>query len=182
MDAFSVSLSNAMSFQPLRQREKLSMPLAFGVFQTFMPLVGFFVGSFFVGFLETIAGPLTFVILGVLGLVMIKGALDDAREERAAASEGARGGVDARAGRHLTRKLIFAQAIATSIDALGVGFSLVSYPSIDIGMAVAVIGLTTAVICLFGVELGVRLGERFGTTARVVGGVILIAIGIRALL
>lgn len=193
MDAFSVSVSNAMSFQPLRQRERLSMPFAFGVFQAAMPLMGFFVGGFFSGFLEKVAGPVTFVILGLLGALMLKSAIDDARAEKTASipegmsakamdvgSPSGSGGSSL--GRRFTFKLIFVQAVATSIDALGVGFSFVSYPSFNIAMAVSIIGLTTAAICFFGVELGTRLGERFGVKARIVGGVILILIGIRALL
>jgi putative Mn2+ efflux pump MntP len=81
----------------------------------------------------------------------------------------------------LTIPVLFFQAIATSIDALAVGVSFAAL-SINIVVAVSIIGITTAICCVVALLLGRRFGVALGNKATVVGGLVLIAIGIKALL
>jgi putative Mn2+ efflux pump MntP len=169
MDALAVTLSNAMCIPRLTRAQKLSMPLLFGLFQALMPLGGYFVGSFFAHIIEMVAGPFTLVVLGVLGANMVREGVHDLRKPEEAVEQ------------VFSVKLIVLQAVATSIDALAVGVSFAAYESISIVPAVTIIGLTTFAICIVAVEVGRRLGDRFGARAQVAGGLILITIGVLAM-
>ena len=81
----------------------------------------------------------------------------------------------------LTRKTLLIQAIATSIDALSVGFTIAEYGVISALVAAAIIGVVTFVICRVGVVLGIKVGTKLNRGATLLGGIILIGIGIEIL-
>ena len=173
MDAFAVTISNVFCYPNASRARLLALPVAFGVFQAGMPLLGYFLGGVVGDFIETYSGIITLVILGFIGGNMIKEGVcslrggDDEEEE---VSE------DANA---LTLKVIMVQAVATSIDAFAVGVSLRAQ-AVNIVVAASIIALTTFVLCLAALAMGRKLGEVLGDRAQVAGGIVLVLIGLKA--
>ena len=168
MDAFAVTVSNAFVYRGTDRPHRLLMPVFFGVFQGLMPVIGFYAGSLVGSFIETYAGIITFIILGFIGGKMLWDAFHEEPEEV----------FDKQA--KLTIPVLFFQAIATSIDALAVGVSFAAL-SLDITLAATLIGLTTALCCLAALIIGRHFGMKLGNKATIIGGIVLIAIGIKAL-
>ncbi len=170
MDAFAVTISNAFAFPKLSRTRQASMPIAFGVFQFLMPLVGYLLGQLVSEIITQYAGIVTFVILGFIGGKMIWDAFhEDESEEEAPAKN------------TLTLPVLLFQAVATSIDALAVG---VSFAALEVNMllAVSLIGITTALTCTVALLIGKRFGHALGSKATIVGGVVLILIGLKSLI
>ena len=165
MDAFAVSLSGAMVYTNLTPARKLSMPTAFGLFQGLMPVAGFYLGSLFADIINRWSGPIAFVILGFIGVNMIREGFSKEEAEQA---------------RELTFKILILQAIATSIDAFAVGVSFAASGA-PIFKAAPIITVTTFVLSLIAVFIGGRLGEKLGDRAEIAGGIILICIGIKSM-
>jgi manganese efflux pump family protein len=165
-DAFSVTLSNMFIYKDLTRARKLAMPVFFGVFQGFMPILGYFVGGIAASFIERYAGIISFIILGFIGGKMIWDALheDDLTKM----------------GETLGYKVLILQAVATSIDAFAVGVSFRAEGS-DIWLSSPLIALCTFICCLVALFLGRKFSEILGKRAQVIGGIILIAIGLKAL-
>lgn len=175
MDAFAVTISNVFCYPNASRARLLALPVAFGVFQAGMPLLGYFLGGVVGGFIETYSGIITLVILGFIGGNMIKegacalrGGGDDGEEE---VSEN---------DNALTLKVILVQAVATSIDAFAVGVSLRAV-SVAVAPAVSIIGVTTLLCCIVALAIGKRFGHLLGDRAQIVGGVVLVLIGIKAM-
>lgn len=171
MDAFAVSLSDVFCYRDAPRRRLFLLPIAFGLFQGLMPVLGYFLGSVFGEFIETYAGVVTFVILGLIGANMVKEGVCELRARKGPAS--GFGG--------LTLKVILMQAVATSIDAFAVGVSLRA-ESVDVAFAGAVIALITCACCFAALAVGRRAGDALGEKAQIAGGAVLIAIGVKALL
>lgn len=144
------------------------MPVFFGAFQGLMPLLGFFAGSLVAEVIERYAGIVAFVILSFVGGKMIWDAFH--KEED--------GDVD---DKTLTIGSLFVQAIATSIDAFAVGVSFVGM-GVEPLSASGIIALTTFVCTCLALVVGRTFGGKLGEKATVVGGVVLILIGIKALI
>lgn len=181
MDAFAVTVSNVFCYRGASRARLLMLPVAFGIFQGLMPLLGFFLGGLVGNIIEQYAGIVTLVILGLIGGNMIKEGISDLREARAAREAG--GDVcdlapDAAA---LTLKVVLVQAVATSIDAFAVGVSLRA-ASVNIAeAAIIIITLTTFLCCVVALAIGKRFGSMLGERAEIVGGVVLVIIGVKAL-
>jgi putative Mn2+ efflux pump MntP len=180
MDAFAVTVSNVFCYRGASRARLLMLPVAFGIFQGLMPLLGFFLGGLVGNIIEQYAGIVTLVILGLIGGNMIKEGISDLREARAAREAG--GDVcdlapDAAA---LTLKVVLVQAVATSIDAFAVGVSLRA-ASVNIAEAAIIITLTTFLCCVVALAIGKRFGSMLGERAEIVGGVVLVIIGVKAL-
>lgn len=165
MDAFAVSLASSMVYTDMTLSKKLAMPTAFGLFQGIMPILGYYLGSMFARFIETWSGPISLLILGVIGINMIREGLsgEEEREEKT-----------------LTFKILIVQAIATSIDAFAVGVSFAAEGA-DIYISAPIIAVTTFLLSLPAVFIGVKTGGRLGSKAEILGGIILIIIGIKAM-
>lgn len=166
MDAAAVCMTNSMAYRGTKRAMVLSQVLFFGFFQALMPLLGSLACGFFSEFITRYSGIVVLIILGVIGGKMI---FDGLRCEKQ----------DIPCG-ELTYKILFFQAIATSIDAfaVGVGFSAMQ---VDILPAVLTIGITTALCSLAAIWLGKKFGDILGHKAEVLGGCILVLIGIKAL-
>ncbi len=180
MDAFAVTVSNVFCYRGASRARLLMLPVVFGIFQGLMPLLGFFLGGLVGNIIEQYAGIVTLVILGLIGGNMIKEGISDLREARAAREAG--GDVcdlapDAAA---LTLKVVLVQAVATSIDAFAVGVSLRA-ASVNIAEAAIIITLTTFLCCVVALAIGKRFGSMLGERAEIVGGVVLVIIGVKAL-
>ena len=167
MDAFAVTVSNVFAHRGLSRGRAMLMPVFFGAFQGLMPLLGFFAGSLVAEVIERYAGIVAFVILGFVGGKMI---WDAFHEED--------GDVD---DKTLTVGSLFVQAIATSIDAFAVGVSFVGM-GVEPLSASGIIALTTFVCTCLALLVGRTFGSKLGEKATVVGGVVLILIGIKALI
>lgn len=165
MDAFAVCIASSMVYTNMTRAKKLSMPVAFGLFQGLMPIAGFYLGSLFASVIEKWSGPISLVILGLIGVNMIREGCSDEEE---------------REEKTLTFKVLIVQAIATSIDAFAVGVSFAASGA-NIWLSAPIIAVTTFVLSLLAVFLGVKAGERLGHRAEILGGLILIAIGIKAM-
>ena len=169
-DAMSVTIANVLAMPQLSRARALAMPVAFGLFQGIMPVAGYLAGSLAAGFIEQFAGIIALVVLGAIGAKMIV--------------DGVRGDGDGEGKADGTARLsaatLLAQAVATSIDALGVGVSLAASGE-PIVLDAGIIALCTFALCLLMVFVGKRVGPILGQRAQVVGGVVLIAIGVRAM-
>ena len=180
MDAFSVSIADGLQEPGMRRGKALRIAGAFGFFQFLMPLVGWAcvraASERFLLFrraVPLIAFGLLLFIGGKMLLEGLRGPEPDLREEDPAGK--AAGPV------RLTPGGLLMQALATSIDAMSVGFTIAAYGAAEAFLSSAVIGLTTAVICVAGIRIGRFFGMRLAGRASVLGRAILIAIGIRIL-
>ena len=176
MDAFAVSICKGLAMKKATLKAGLTCGAWFGGFQALMPLIGFFLGTLFAEAIEAIDHWVAFVLLGIIGINMLKEAF--AKNECECCAD-----VDA----DLSPKTMFIMAVATSIDALAVGISLAMAGlriwGIDgIFAAVILIGLCTCLFCTAGVKIGNIFGSRFEKKAQIAGGVILLLLGTRILL
>ena len=168
MDACAVSVSNGIALKKVRRKDALKMALFFGLFQFFMPLVGYFLGSTVRQYIEAYDHWVAFILLALIGLNMIKEARSEKEEEQ-------RGSIV------LSAKLLTLQAIATSIDALAVGITF-AFLKVNIALSVSLIGIITFILSFIGVMVGNRFGSKYKNKAELAGGIVLILIGIKVLL
>lgn len=178
-DAFAVTISNTFVYASESRSRLMLMPLMFGLFQGLMPVAGHLLGGLAAEVIETYAGVVTLVILGLVGGNMIREgvcALRGAGEQDGPEEPGA-GPV----ARRLTLVTVLAQAIATAIDAFAVGVSLRAQ-AVSVVVAAPVIALTTFLCCVAALALGRKLGEVLGDRAQVAGGIVLVLIGLKAFL
>lgn len=185
MDAFAVTISNVFCYRGASRARLLMLPIAFGLFQGLMPLLGYFLGGLVGDIIEQYAGIVTLIILGLIGGNMIKEGIQELREAKASgevdatgAGEGDRDNSSDAA--QLALKVVLIQAVATSIDAFAVGVSLRA-ASVNIVEAAGIITLTTFLCCLVALVIGKRFGTMLGERAEIVGGIVLVAIGVKAL-
>lgn len=167
MDAFSVSVANGLREPHMPRRRMALIAGTFAFFQTVMPLAGWLC-------VHTIAAAFSaaqrfipwvaLALLAYLGITMIREGLHPADE----AGEALPVGLTALLG----------QGVATSIDALSVGFTIADYGFPAALLECLIIGAVTFAICLAGLLLGRRFGVRLAGRAPLLGGVILIAIGL----
>lgn len=168
MDAAALSMTNGMVYRKMTRGMTLSMPVFFGFAQAIMPCIGFFAGSLFASAISRFSGVIVCIVLGLIGIKMIKDSL-------------ASGKASDKAAPICTYQLLFIQAIATSIDALAVGFGFGTV-SVDIFFAASIIGVTTAVCSLLGIYIGKKFGNLLGRKAELFGGSILLILAVKALL
>lgn len=168
MDACAVSISNGMCYSKFNKRDILSTAIAFGVFQAFMPLIGFLAGSLFSEAISFLDHWIALILLSFIGGKMIVEAIKELKYPEACLT----------GDKSLTFKTLILQAIATSIDALavGIGFAVMK---VNILSAVLSIGVITFINSLIGSHLGKRCGEMFKQKAEILGGAILIFIGLK---
>lgn len=196
MDAFAVTISDMFAYRGMSRRRAFLLPVAFGLFQGLMPLAGYLAGQLVAEFIQAYAGILTFAILGIIGGKMVIDAVREIQaargtdENRSPAADRSGAGCCERtlegdvqaacAPKKLTLGVIALQAIATSIDALAVG---VSFAALEVEplSTCALIGLTTFVLSCVALGVGKRFGTKLGEKATLLGGIVLIAIGVKAL-
>lgn len=167
MDAFSVSLANGMNEPCMKAKKMLFIAVVFGVFQGLMPLIGWgcvkTVEHIFSSF-EKLIPWIALVLLGFLGVKMIVESIKDDETD----CENVKRGIG----------IIFVQGIATSIDALSVGFTISKYNVYNAIVCSLIITIITFAICYVGIILGKKVGTKYSKNAGIIGGVILILIGI----
>jgi len=164
MDAFAVSVCKGLAMKKMNVKKALVCSLYFGVFQALMPLIGFLLGSGFKNVVSSIDHWIAFVLLGIIGINMIK---------EAKSCETVNDAMDV--------KTMLTLAVATSIDALAIGVTF-AFLKVSIIPAITIIGVTTFVCCFVGVKLGSIFGEKLKTKAEIVGGTVLILMGTKILI
>ena len=164
MDAFSVSLANGLREPEMPVSRGMVIAGTFAGFQTLMPLLGWFcvhsIAEAFQSFQRFIPW-IALALLVYIGVKMILEGLHDKGEKNSL-----KGGT------------LFAQGVATSIDALSVGFTIAEYSLVFALIESLIIGAVTFGICMAGVRLGGRIGTKLSGKAPVLGGIILILIGL----
>jgi putative Mn2+ efflux pump MntP len=166
MDAFAVSIAKGMAISRQRRRFALLLGGFFGGFQMLMPAIGWVVG---LSFKELIMGIDHWIAFGLLAFIGTKMIYDSTKKDSEQNDES------------LRLHSILVLAVATSIDALMVGLSF-AFLSTSILEPILVIGIVTFVLSVTGFFFGCGLGRVFGNKIKIVGGLILIAIGLRILL
>lgn len=166
MDAFAVALGTGSVLARLTGRHIFRLGFHFGLFQALMPVIGWLAGRTIIQWVSAWDHWIAFALLTLIGSRMIFEACSD--EEKSADRDPTRG---------LSLVML---SIATSIDALAVGFSL-SVIGVSIWMPSLVIGLVAGVLTVVGMLLGGRIGERWGGRVEIFGGCLLIGIGLKIL-
>lgn len=167
MDAFSVSMANGLSEPDMKTSRMSAMAGIYAFFQFAMPMIGWFcvttIANIFMSFQKFIPW-IALILLLYIGVKMliegIKGEEEEDNKEK------------------LTFSVLIIQGIATSIDALSVGFTIADYNTLEAFAASLIIAVVTFIICMFGLKLGKKFGTKLAGKATILGGVILIAIGI----
>ena len=175
MDAFSVSVANGIIETDMKKGRMLKIAGVYAAFQMMMPLIGWFlvknVAEMFTAFHAFIPWIALILLLFIGGKMILEGIQEkkqtkkekDGQQEKAA---------------KLTFSALIVQGIATSIDALSVGFTIADYSVIEALLSALIIGVVTLAICFVGLAFGKRIGNKFSSTATIIGGAILIFIGI----
>ena len=167
MDAFSVSLANGLNEPCMRTRKMCGVAGVFAFFQALMPMLGWVcvhtVMQYFQSFEKWIPW-IALALLGFIGGKMLYEGIKSKDEE----PECRRVGLWA----------LLVQGVATSIDALSVGFTIAEYDVVAALLSVAIIAIVTFIICLLGIFIGKQAGTRLAGKAGILGGAILIFIGL----
>ena len=164
MDAFAVALASGCAIREVRLRQYVRVSAAFGFFQFFMPVLGWFLGQSVHHFIEAWDHWLAFVLLAWIGGNMLRSGIGGLRKNEPVSCPQS----DPTAGWNL-----LLLAVATSIDALAVGVTF-AFLQVDIVPAVLFIGCTTFVISAVGVKVGAVFGTRFQSRAELLGGAVLV--------
>lgn len=171
-DAFAVSMCKGVEMKKFIAKYALLIALFFGGFQMLMPLIGWAAGSLFQKYITSFDHWIAFGLLLILGGKMVYDGIFD-KEKKGKEQE------DKPLKLGLLSLLLM--AIATSIDALAVGVTF-AFLTVNIWVAISIIGATTFVFSLIGVGIGVKVGDKFKNKAEILGGVILILLGVKILL
>ena len=175
MDAFSVSLANGLGDPGMRRRRMAAIAGTFAGFQAFMPMTGWVLVHSVVRIFGTLERFIPWIALLLLGWIGGKMLVEGIRERKNGGSE-EDGKADSAA--RLGVGALLLQGVATSIDALSVGFTIADYEWPMALAASLLIAAVTFVICMGGLRLGKTFGTRLAGKASILGGLILIAIGI----
>jgi putative Mn2+ efflux pump MntP len=167
MDAFTVSLGISTSRQLSSKRSKFRLAFHFGIFQMGMTILGWFAGKSIENLIQAFDHWVAMGLLAYVGGNMIISGLKP--ESKAYASDPSKGG------------LLIILSVATSIDALAVGLSMAILNSPWFIPSI-IIGAVSLLLSSIGMLIGNRLGQRFGKSMEILGGMILIGIGIRVVI
>jgi putative Mn2+ efflux pump MntP len=168
MDAFSVSLANGLNDHGMRAGKACGIAGLFALFQALMPLLGWICIHTVVQYFHSFEKFIPWIALILLAYIGGKMLWDGIKNKDCGEAEVPKLGFGA----------LIVQGIATSIDALSVGFTIADYDLPAALIAAVVIALVTFIICLCGVLIGKKMGTCLAGKASIFGGVILIGIGI----
>ncbi len=167
MDAFSVSLANGLNEPGMKKKKSTGVAFLFALFQCAMPLIGWVcvsaIANLFGAFQRFIPWIALFLLCFIGGKMLYEGIKNkDTEQEKAAVGLGS----------------LLVQGVATSIDALSVGFTISDYNFKMALLACLLIGFVTFFICFAGIEIGKKAGTKLANKAGIFGGSILIFIGL----
>ena len=164
MDAFSVSLANGLHEPEMPVSRSLLIAGTFAVFQTLMPLLGWFCVHSIEEAFQAFQPFIPWIALALLVYIGVKMILEGIHHKEENTS--------------LKGSALFVQGIATSIDALSVGFTIAEYTLVFAVAESLIIGIVTFGICMAGIRLGGKIGTKLSGKAPILGGIILILIGL----
>ena len=168
MDAFSVSLANGLNEPYMKKSRMCGIAGVFAFFQALMPMVGWICIHTIVNYFQAFEKCIPWIALALLGYIGGKMLL-----------EGIRGGDEEDEELHEVGFMgLMVQGVATSIDALSVGFTIADYDFFMALLAAIIIAAVTFFICFWGLEIGKKVGTKLAGKASILGGVILIFIGL----
>ena len=171
MDAFSVSLANGLNEPGMRRRKICIIAGTFAFFQALMPMIGWVcvhtIVQYFRSFEQWIPWIALILLLFIGGKMLI---------------EGIRGKKEEEAEKETGKGNLLLQGIATSIDALSVGFTMAELKVPEAIAQAVIIGVVTFGVCLAGIFIGRKAGDKLAEKATIFGGIILIAIGLEIFL
>ena len=169
MDAFSVSMANGLNEPDMKKARMCLIAGTYGIFQIAMPLIGWVcvhtIVTYFSAFQKFIPWIALILLLYIGGKMLIEGIRKKGDDEEKSAAR-------------LSFAALLIQGIATSIDALSVGFTISGYGLVMAITCAVIVGVTTFIICIAGLKIGKVAGKKLSNKASILGGVILIAIGI----
>jgi putative Mn2+ efflux pump MntP len=164
MDAFSVSITRGLTLK-CNIKYALTIAIFFGGFQALMPVLGWYSGMQLQSLISAVAPWIAFILLAAIGIKMIHESFSSEEE----------------ICKVFSLKELLILSIATSIDAFAVGVTF-AILNISIITPIIIIGLVTFVLSFIGVYIGKNMGHLFGNKIEILGGLILIAIGLKILL
>lgn len=167
MDAFSVSLANGLNEPDMRNKKMYGIAGVFAFFQALMPMVGWIcvhtILQYFEAFEKFIPWIALLLLLYIGGKMLAEGFKSNGEK-----SEDSKIGIS----------VLLIQGVATSIDALSVGFTIAEYGAVMAVVCALIISIVTFIICMAGLIIGKKFGTEFSNKATVLGGIILIVIGL----
>lgn len=166
MDAFSVSLANGLHEPGMKKGKMCGIAGVFAGFQALMPMVGWVCVHTILQHFQAFSKWIPWIALGLLSYIGGKMLIEAFKKEEEEEAPGV--GIGA----------LIIQGIATSIDALSVGFTIAEYQLVMALVCALIIAAVTFVICMAGLSIGKKFGTRLANKANILGGVILIAIGL----
>ena len=166
MDCLAVSVSTGISYKKIDTAEAIKMPVMFGLFQGLMPLAGFFLTISFAEIIDSVSHWIALVILSFIGIKMIWEELHETEDE-----------VEEKKNLFAWSNVLIL-AVATSIDALSTGIIFVPVPE-KLYFAVIIIGITSFLFSIAGLFVGNKIQKAANLRFGIIGGVILIAFGVK---
>lgn len=164
-DAFAVAVTNGLCNKDMKSKWTLFIALTFGIFQGAMPSLGYALGQTFTKHITAYDHYVALILLGIIGGKMVYEALKDM-------------GNDCCQIKQINFGTLMVQGVATSIDALAVGVSF-SAMEVEIVSACSFIASVTFILSFLGVIIGKKFGSIFNKKAQLVGGILLVAIGLK---
>ena len=177
MDAFSVSIANALTESDMKKSRAFQIVSVYAIFQFAMPMIGWIcvhtIATAFTSFQKFIPWIALILLLYIGGKMIIESLVQKKKveEENKEESEG-------KAIKRISFGRLMIQGIATSIDALSVGFTIAEYKWPEALTSSLIIAAVTFGICSVGIFIGKKIGSKIESKANILGGLILIAIGI----
>lgn len=166
MDACAVSMANTLNEPQMKPAKMCLVAGMFGLFQCLMPLAGYFVGHAILSIIEKFIPWIALALLGFIGGKMIYEGIKNRKD------------IENKTGKILTFRGLLVQAVATSIDALSVGFTIADYTIVMAITCTLIVAVVTFAISMAGLALGKKFGIKLGNEAQLLGGIILVLIGI----
>lgn len=164
MDAFSASICKGLKQNNLNIKNSLVVGTYFGLFQSIMPTIGYYLGNFFSDKIKVFDHYIAFFLLLFIGISMVK----EAKENK-------------EINCNLNFKEMLILSIATSIDALIIGVTF-SFLNVNLYLSILIIGLITFIITSIGYNIGTYFGIKYQKKAQIIGGLILIIMGFKILI
>lgn len=165
MDAFAIAICKGLSVGKVKTEHIISVGIWFGGAQAIMPLIGFLLATTFADYVKQFDHWIAFILLVIIGVGMIK----ESREETQELNDS------------FSFKVMLPLALAGSIDALATGAAF-AFEDVKIIPAVITIGIATFIFSAIGIIIGNRFGEKYRSSAELVGGIVLILLGAKTLI
>lgn len=170
MDAFSVSIADGLNEPNMKKKKMVCIAMLFALFQFGMPLIGWFCVHTIVEKLKYFQYAIPWIALCMLCFIGGKMIFDNVKIHKNPEKEAEE--------KNLGILAILIQGIATSIDALSVGFTIAEYDALNAILACGIIGIVTLCFCMIGLFFGKKISKRFSSYAELIGGIILVGIGL----